>query len=73
MVLSKNAMFGKVLVRKVLGFKRVHVTISLSWELTWLHIGECCLPHLGIVLFYHNNFGRATASQFFNDNCIRIT
>jgi hypothetical protein len=25
---------------------------SLSWELTWLHLEKCCLPHLGIGLLY---------------------
>jgi hypothetical protein len=45
-------MSKKVMARKVLGFKCVQVTPSLFWELTWLHIGKCYLPYLGIGLLH---------------------
>jgi len=50
-VLSTNTMS-----RKVLGFKSVHVTPSLSWELTWLYLGEFCLLHFHIGLFYSRDY-----------------
>jgi len=58
--LSKNTMSEKILVKKVLEFKSVHVTPLTSWELTYLYLGEHCLPIFVLACFILEAIYRAS-------------